>query len=188
MVVVSGLWMVTWSDEEFFLLSIFLACINVYDHFGWILKAYSPLGSSEGGRDLIHDPVVGSIARKLNKSPGQVLVKWALKRGTSVIPKSSNPERIKENIQIFGWDMPDEDFHALCSIPDQVTLIGTMFLIWRSFVVLCFFNSYQKLICWCWRRGEFWTVKSCLWIRKKGLSEVWQSYGTMKSRFSSDLC
>ncbi|KAL6337555.1 hypothetical protein AAG906_037148 [Vitis piasezkii] len=83
------------------------------------VTAYSPLGSSEGGRDLIHDPVVGSIARKLNKSPGQVLVKWALKRGTSVIPKSSNPERIKENIQVFGWDMPDEDFHALCSIPDQ---------------------------------------------------------------------
>ncbi|RVW73800.1 Aldose reductase [Vitis vinifera] len=83
------------------------------------VTAYSPLGSSEGGRDLIHDPVVGSIARKLNKSPGQVLVKWALKRGTSVIPKSSNPERIKENIQIFGWDIPDEDFHALCSIPDQ---------------------------------------------------------------------
>ena len=87
------------------------------------MKAYSPLGSSEGGRDLIHDPVVESIARKVNKSPGQVLVKWELKRGTSVIPKSSNPNRIKENIQVFGWDIPHEDFQALCSIPNQVKLL-----------------------------------------------------------------
>lgn len=87
------------------------------------MKAYSPLGASEGRKDLIHDPVVESIARKLNRTPGQVLVKWALKRGTSVIPKSSNPERIKENIRVFDWYMPDEDFKALSSIPDQVTLI-----------------------------------------------------------------
>ncbi|KAI6698557.1 hypothetical protein NL676_018676 [Syzygium grande] len=41
------------------------------------VTAYSPLGSSEGGRDLIHDKTVEKIARKLNKSLGQVLVKWA---------------------------------------------------------------------------------------------------------------
>ncbi|KAK9986221.1 hypothetical protein SO802_031172 [Lithocarpus litseifolius] len=73
----------------------------------------SPLGSSEGGRDLIHDQTVETIARKLNKSPGQVLVRWAIQRGTSVIPKSSNPERIKENIKVFGWKIPEQDFQAL---------------------------------------------------------------------------
>ncbi|KAK4582288.1 hypothetical protein RGQ29_025460 [Quercus rubra] len=83
------------------------------------VTAYSPLGSSEGGRDLIHDQTVETIARKLNKSPGQVLVRWAIQRGTSVVPKSSNPERIKENIKVFGWKIPEQDFQALCSIPDQ---------------------------------------------------------------------
>ncbi|XVF08348.1 hypothetical protein REPUB_Repub06bG0219000 [Reevesia pubescens] len=71
------------------------------------------------GRDLIHDQTVERIAKKLNKTPGQVLVKWALQSGTSVIPKSSNPDRIKENIKVFGWQLPEEDFQALCDIPDQ---------------------------------------------------------------------
>ncbi|XP_030928097.1 aldose reductase [Quercus lobata] len=83
------------------------------------VTAYTPLGSSEGGRDLIHDQTVETIARKLNKSPGQVLVRWAIQRGTSAIPKSSNPERIKENIKVFGWKIPEQDFQALCSISDQ---------------------------------------------------------------------
>lgn len=86
------------------------------------LKAYSPLGSQEGGRDLIHDQTVDRIAKKLNKTPGQVLVKWGLQRGTSVIPKSLNPERIKENIKVFDWVIPEQDFQALNSITDQVNL------------------------------------------------------------------
>ncbi|KAK5770081.1 aldose reductase [Gossypium arboreum] len=83
------------------------------------VTAYSPLGSQEGGRDLIHDETVDRIAKKLNKTPGQVLVKWAIQRGTSVIPKSNNTDRIKENIKVFGWELPQEDFQALCNIPDQ---------------------------------------------------------------------
>lgn len=84
------------------------------------MQAYSPLGSSDGGRDLIHDQTVDRIAKKLNKSPGQVLVKWAIQRGTSVIPKSTNPNRIKENVVVFNWQVPEQDFKALSNIPDQV--------------------------------------------------------------------
>ncbi|KAL3826172.1 hypothetical protein ACJIZ3_022201 [Penstemon smallii] len=83
------------------------------------VTAYSPLGSQDEGRDLIHDPVVEKVAMKLNKSPGQVLVKWAIQRGTSTIPKSNNPDRIKENIRVFGWEIPEQDFQVLCSISDQ---------------------------------------------------------------------
>ncbi|ESQ40047.1 hypothetical protein EUTSA_v10016020mg [Eutrema salsugineum] len=83
------------------------------------VTAYSPLGSQQGGRDLIHDQTVDRIAKKLNKTPGQVLVKWGLQRGTSVIPKSLNPDRIKENIKVFDWVIPEQDFQALSSITDQ---------------------------------------------------------------------
>ncbi|XP_021908790.1 aldose reductase isoform X2 [Carica papaya] len=83
------------------------------------VTANSPLGSSEGGRDLIHEPTVEAIATKLNKSPGQILVKWGMQRGTSVIPKSIHPDRIKENMRVFGWEIPEEDFQALSSIPQQ---------------------------------------------------------------------
>jgi diketogulonate reductase-like aldo/keto reductase len=69
---------------------------------------------------LIHDQTVDRIAKKLNKSPGQVLVKWAIQRGTSVIPKSTNPNRIRENVAVFNWEVPQQDFKNLSNIPDQV--------------------------------------------------------------------
>ncbi|TYK24925.1 aldose reductase [Cucumis melo var. makuwa] len=88
------------------------------------VTAYSPLGSSDGGRDLIHDEAVERIAKKLNRTPGQILVKWALQRGTSAIPKSTHLERIKENIAVFGWEIPVEDFEALCRIPTQKRVLS----------------------------------------------------------------
>ncbi|KAL2900037.1 Aldose reductase [Bienertia sinuspersici] len=84
-----------------------------------VCQAYSPLGSQEGGRDLVHDPEVDRVAEKLNKTPGQVLVKWALQRGTSVIPKSTNPDHLKENINVFDWAIPQQDFEALSNIKNQ---------------------------------------------------------------------
>ncbi|TKY65752.1 Aldose reductase [Spatholobus suberectus] len=82
------------------------------------VTAYSPLGSFDGG-NLINDQTVDRIANKLNKNPGQVLVKWAIQRGTSVIPKSTKPDRIMENASVFNWELPEQDFKALSSIPDQ---------------------------------------------------------------------
>ncbi|XP_021853672.1 aldose reductase [Spinacia oleracea] len=82
------------------------------------VTAYSPLGSG-GKRDLMNDPVVVKVAKKLKKSPAQILIRWGIQRGTSVIPKSSNSERIKENIHVFGWELPDEDFDALSTIKQQ---------------------------------------------------------------------
>ncbi|CAN4106167.1 unnamed protein product [Withania somnifera] len=85
------------------------------------VTAYSPLGSREV--DLVHHPVVERVARKLNKTPGQVLVRWAIQRGTSTIPKSDHSERIKENIKVFSWEIPELDFQAICDIPDQMRVL-----------------------------------------------------------------
>ncbi|KAI3994373.1 hypothetical protein MKX01_012630 [Papaver californicum] len=77
------------------------------------ITAYSPLGSLEGGRDLIHDPTVDPVANKLNKTPGQVLVKWGLQRGTSDQGKHTSV-----------WvGNPDLDFKVLCSISDQKRIL-----------------------------------------------------------------
>ncbi|KAM3404708.1 hypothetical protein ACQJBY_007672 [Aegilops geniculata] len=97
-----------WKNDKF---------LEACKKHGIHVTAYSPLGSSE--KNLAHDPVVEKVANKLNKTPGQVLIRWALQRGTSVIPKSSKDERIKENIQVFGWEIPEEDFKVLCSIKDE---------------------------------------------------------------------
>lgn len=84
---------------------------------GLHVTAYSPLGSQE--RDLIHDPVVERVAGKLNKTAGQVLVRWAIQRGTSTIPKSTNTERIMDNIKVFEYEIPEQDFQALSSVSYQ---------------------------------------------------------------------
>ncbi|PWZ36650.1 Aldose reductase [Zea mays] len=99
-----------WKNDR-----IFEACKKHGIH----VTAYSPLGSSE--KNLAHDPLVEKVANKMDKTPGQVLVRWALHRGTSVIPKSTRDERIKENIQVFGWEIPEDDFRALCGIKDELT-------------------------------------------------------------------
>ncbi|MCD9561020.1 hypothetical protein HAX54_019954 [Datura stramonium] len=75
------------------------------------IGAYSPLGSQQV--DLVHHSVVERVAGKLNKTPGQVLVRWAIQRGTSTIPKSDHSDRIKENIKVFSWEIPELDFLAV---------------------------------------------------------------------------
>lgn len=50
----------------------------------------------------------------------QVLIRWAVQRGTSVLPKSVHPERIAANLDVLSWQLPEQDFQALSSLPTQV--------------------------------------------------------------------
>ncbi|KAI8850396.1 NADP-dependent oxidoreductase domain-containing protein [Chytridium lagenaria] len=71
------------------------------------ITAYSPLGSGQDP-NLLEDEVVSQIATKNGKSVAQVLIAWGIQRGTSVIPKSSNPKRLEENFNDFI--LSPEDF------------------------------------------------------------------------------
>ena len=73
------------------------------------VEAYSPLGT---GRHL-GDPTVAEIARRLGRTPAQVLVRWCLQRQTIVLPKSTHQERIEENAQVFDFALSEEDMTAL---------------------------------------------------------------------------
>ena len=59
------------------------------------------------------------IAEKLGKTPAQVALRWGLQMGHSVLPKSTNETRIKENFDVFGWSIP-EDLLAKFSEIQQV--------------------------------------------------------------------
>ena len=74
-----------------------------------VVEAYSPLGQG----DLVRNITVETIAQKYDKSPAQLLIRWALQHGTVVIPKSSHQQRIKENTEVFDFDISDDDMQAL---------------------------------------------------------------------------
>lgn len=88
---------------------------------GVVLTAYSPLGSS-GRPDtmrrddevrLLDDSTVADIAGAHGSTPAQVLIAWALARGTAVIPKSTNPERIAQNLAATKLELTAEQVAAL---------------------------------------------------------------------------
>lgn len=77
--------------------------------YGIIVQAYSPLAR---GRDMDH-PTITAIAEKYRKSPAQIMLRWAIQHGTVPIPKSSSPERMRENLDIFNFELSAEDIEAM---------------------------------------------------------------------------
>ncbi|KAG2627065.1 aldo-keto reductase family 4 member C10-like [Panicum virgatum] len=98
------------------------------------LSAYSPLGSPgttivkvKAGAVLEH-PVIVSAAEKLGKTPAQVALRWGVQMGHSVLPKSTNEERIGANIDVYDWSIPDELFAKFSEI-EQGRLIPASFFV-----------------------------------------------------------
>ena len=73
------------------------------------------------GQGFLGNPIVISVAEKLQKTPAQVALRWGLQMGQSVLPKSTNETRMRENLSIFGWSIP-EDLMAKFSEIQQACL------------------------------------------------------------------
>ncbi|WP_413806454.1 aldo/keto reductase [Streptomyces sp. OE57] len=78
-----------------------------------VTEAWSPLGQGKG---LLEDPKLAEIAEKHGKTPAQVVLRWHLDLGNVVIPKSVTPSRIKENIDVFDFQLDSEDLSAIDSL------------------------------------------------------------------------
>lgn len=85
----------------------------VHAEHGIATEAWSPLGQGKG---LLDEPVIGTIARRLGRTPAQVVLRWHLQIGNVVIPKSVTPSRIKENIDVFDFELNDADMTALAGL------------------------------------------------------------------------
>jgi diketogulonate reductase-like aldo/keto reductase len=83
--------------------------VETCERLGVGLESYSPL---EQGRAL-DDPTVVAVARRVDRTPAQVLLRWGVQKNTVVIPKSSRRERIVENAQIFDFELGDDDMQTL---------------------------------------------------------------------------
>ncbi|XP_065561733.1 9,11-endoperoxide prostaglandin H2 reductase-like isoform X2 [Artemia franciscana] len=79
------------------------------------LQAYSSLGTTVCNSPLLSDPVVLEISEKYNKTPAQILLKWAIQQEIGVLPKSQNPDHIKENMML-DFIMEDKDMKSLSSL------------------------------------------------------------------------
>ena len=66
---------------------------------GIVLQAFAALGHSSEPK-LLEDPVITAIAKRVNKTPAQVLLAWAIQRGTALLTTSKTPSRIKENFEV----------------------------------------------------------------------------------------
>ena len=104
------------------------------------LTAYSPLGNlgrdeEEKAGSPLHDPVLQRIAEAKGKSVAQVIIRWHLQVGHVVIPKSANAERIRENVDVFGWELSEAEVA-------QIDALGAKM---RRFINPTFLPGWKKV-------------------------------------------
>jgi hypothetical protein len=85
---------------------------------GIVTQAWSPIGGITFYREGEHtstleDPAIAKIAESHSKSPAQVMLRWHLQKGRSVIPKSTKPRRIAENFDVFGFELSTGEVAAI---------------------------------------------------------------------------
>ena len=84
--------------------------VRSYDEeHGIATEAWSPIAQG----DVLDDPVVTEIAAKLGRTPAQVVLRWHVQRGNIVFPKSVTPERIRENFEIFDFEIEPTDLEQI---------------------------------------------------------------------------
>jgi diketogulonate reductase-like aldo/keto reductase len=88
---------------------------EVHAELGIATEAWSPLGQGKG---LLDHPVIGKIASRHGRSAAQVVLRWHLQLGNVVIPKSVTPSRIRENIDVFDFELPAADLAEIAALDD----------------------------------------------------------------------
>jgi 2,5-diketo-D-gluconate reductase A len=92
-------------------------------------EAWSPLGQGQ----LIGDPVVARVAAAHGRTPAQAILRWHLQLGVVVIPKSVTPSRIRENFDVFGFELSADEMDAISALdirgrigpdPDRMNWMG----------------------------------------------------------------
>jgi D-xylose reductase len=78
--------------------------------------SYVPLGMAEINESALDHPVIKQIASAAARTPAQIVLRWAVQRGTAVVVKSSQPSRLKENIAIFDFELSSQQMHAISGL------------------------------------------------------------------------
>ena len=88
---------------------------------GIVTQAWAPMGGIDRywaahKRDVLSDPAITALAAKYDRTPAQIILRWHIQQGRSVIPKSQRPERIRENIAIFDFALESVDVDSISAL------------------------------------------------------------------------
>ncbi len=78
------------------------------------LEAWYPLG--HGNESLLANPVIARLAEKYGKNPGQIILRFETQEGVIVLPKSTNPERIRTNLDIYDFELTETEMDEMRSL------------------------------------------------------------------------
>ena len=100
-------------------LHVFLQQPDLVDYCkqkGIVVEAYSPLAHAHN----INDPVLADIAQKHGKTPAQIMIRWCVQIGTVPLPKSANKERIAQNIDVFDFELDQDDMKQIAGLESDM--------------------------------------------------------------------
>jgi diketogulonate reductase-like aldo/keto reductase len=86
---------------------------RTHDELGVVTEAWAPIAR---GGELLQDDVVAGLADKHGRTPAQVVLRWHVQLGNVVIPKSVTPARIRENLDVFGFELDEDDMAAIADL------------------------------------------------------------------------
>ena len=95
---------------------------KVLEEYGTVMEAWSPLAS--GKNNIFTNKVLVEIGKKYNKSASQIAIKYLLSRNMIIIPKSANLERLKQNIDLFDFELNKEDIEKIETLENGISLFG----------------------------------------------------------------
>ena len=78
--------------------------------------SYLSLGMASATESVLEQPAVLAAARRTGRTPAQVVLRWGVQRGTAVIPKTSRLERLKENLDVFGFELSADEMGAIAGL------------------------------------------------------------------------
>ncbi len=89
-----------------------------HDRHGIVTESWSPLGGGSGVQSFLAHPLLAGLAGRHGRTPAQIVLRWHVQQGIVAIPKSSNRQRMADNLAVFEFELTDEDLSRLATLSE----------------------------------------------------------------------
>ena len=94
--------------------------ITIFSYYPMVKGRFcKPELIKEKNLDLLNEPIIKQLSEKYKKTPGQIVLNWHIHLGNVVIPGTSNPNRMKENLGALEFEMEENDYQSICSLKSK---------------------------------------------------------------------